>query len=67
MKGPYAVGGHLAYCVEAKKIFKDNDVINIINLYESYLHLLDPTDKSVYDTDLFDYDCFKMMQVQCLS
>ena len=53
--------------MEAKKIFKDNDVINIINLYESYLHLLDPTDKSVYDTDLFDYDCFKMMQVQCLS
>jgi hypothetical protein len=68
LNGPFAVSGHLAYCVTARNSFKGDEVINIINDDDSYLQLLDADDdEGAIDIDIVDYNAYKLIQLHCLS
>jgi hypothetical protein len=68
-KGPYAVSGHLAYCVEARKTVTGNEIINIVNVDDDYLELLDQNEDIISDheIDYIDYNSYKRIQLHCLS
>jgi hypothetical protein len=61
LNGPFAVSGHLAYCVTTRNSFKGNEVLNIINDDDSYLQLLDSDDdEGAIDIDIVDSNAYKL-------
>jgi hypothetical protein len=65
LNGPFAVRGHLAYCVTARNSLKGNEVLNIIiNDDDSYLQLLDSDDdEGAIDIDIVDSNSYQLHYV----